>query len=74
MHTVPERMKTVPKRMKTVPERMDIVAENVRADITGRRRCRDPDCDHDAGDKPYKCAAPGNNFRTTHDITRSRRL
>jgi hypothetical protein len=80
MHTLSERMKTVPERMeivperKIVPERMEIVAETVATGIAWRRPCRNPGCDHDAGHKLHKRAAPGNDFRTTHDMTHSRNM
>jgi hypothetical protein len=67
-------MHTMSERMKTVPERMEIVAGKVPAGIAWRRPCRDPGCDHDAGDKPHKRAAPGNDPRTTHDMTRSHHM
>ena len=74
MHTLSERKKTVPERMEIVPERMESVAENVPTGIAWRRPCRNPGCDHDAGHKLHKRAAPGNDFRTTHDMTHSRNM
>jgi hypothetical protein len=66
-----ERMEIVSERMESVPERMESVAENVPTGIAWRRPCRNPGCDHDAGDKLRKRPAPGNDFRTTHDMSRS---
>ena len=53
---------------------MESVAENVPTGIAWRRPCRNPGCDHDAGHKLHKRAAPGNDFRTTHDMTHSRNM
>jgi hypothetical protein len=74
METLSERTKTGPERMETVPDRMEIVAENVPPGIAWRGPCRNPDCDHDAGHKLHKRAAPGNDFPTTHDMTHSRNM
>jgi hypothetical protein len=53
---------------------MDIMAENVPAGIAWRRPCRNPDCDHDDGDTLHNHSASGNDFRTTHDMTRSHHM
>jgi hypothetical protein len=60
--------------METVPDRMEIVAENVPPGIAWRGPCRNPDCDHDAGHKLHKRAAPESDFPTTHDMTHSRNM
>jgi hypothetical protein len=53
---------------------MEIVAENVPPGIAWRGPCRNPDCDHDAGHKLHKRAAPESDFPTTHDMTHSRNM
>ena len=74
METLSERMKTGPERMETVPDRMEIVAENVPTGIAWRGPCRNPDCDHDAG-QSFTSARPLKAiFPTTHDMTHSRNM
>jgi hypothetical protein len=72
--TFPERMKTDSERMKSVPERMEIVTENVPTGFSRCRPRRNPGCDYDTGDKLRDRAAPENDLRSTHDMTRSRRM